>query len=266
MKKTFLKSGLFLALALTTAVFYSCEKDDDNSGNGSDGNASTINATNVVNGSSKITTVKAEIYWETGDWDDDDSEYGYYTIAEAQYKNNSFKMELPSTVPAKYLQPIMEDDDMEGVTVSDKTVKGAALVDFAAYDKDGEELGWLVLVSADPSDDDENGSVATWIYVDKNITVNGQEVYDDYNEVYIEKYNNITLKKWWNIVYMSTTETYNQSTKKTTYTETYSTQKPSGVTLKWYFCSYDGDYGVLKPATSLSGKNSFFSQLKQERR
>ena len=181
---------------------------------------------------------------ETGDWYDDS-----YVITETQYKNDGFTLELPATVPAKYLEPLWEDD-MGEVTISDKTVKGTGIYYLYAYDKDDEELGWLAYMSANPSDDEKNMSEAIWIYFDKNVTINGQYkeeyVNESYNEEYITKYNNVTFTKGWNIAYMSQTYTYNQSTKRETYTSTVSTQKPSGVTLKWYFYSYDYENYTVK--------------------
>ena len=85
MKSNFKKIGLFLVLGFTTAVFYSCDKEGG--GNNGEGNVSTITATNVISGSTQITSVKALAYWESGD-------YGYDAIAQSPYINNGFTLEL----------------------------------------------------------------------------------------------------------------------------------------------------------------------------
>ncbi len=231
------------------------------------GNVSTITATNVINSSNQIATVKAEIYCET------ENDYGHYALAQAQYKNNGFSLELPASVPTKYLEFILGDseEDMTGVTISDKTVKCADTQYFTAYDKDDEEIGSLLYMSTDFIDQDENsnGTVAMWIYVDKDVTINGEYKHVDeyYNEEDITKFNNITFKKGWNIYYTSLKYAYNQTTDKHVYTTTISMQKTSGVTLKWYFESDDYNYAAsLKSAKSMSEKKSFFSKLKRDRK
>jgi len=258
MKRKFFKLGLFLTLGLTTTVFYSCEKND----NGDESsNVSKIIATNVVNGSPEIVTVKAEVSWYNG------NNYEYYTIAEAPYKDNGFTLELPATVPAQYLDSIMENGDevfIKGITVSDKTVIGTSFECFDAYDKNDDSIGGLYYLSVD---DNGNGSEAWWFYVDKEVTINGQnkQEYEDFNEVDISIFNNLTLKKGWNIIYLTVTHVYNQSTQIDTYTNTFSNQKPSGVTLKWYFDSFNSQNyaATLKSTNSFSKGKSFFSKVKQ---
>ena len=112
MKKTFLNFGLFLAMGLTTAVFYSCNKDDDNDGVTNGGSVSRITATNVINGSTQIKTVKVLAYWER-EYDD-----GNDAIAQAPFTNNGFTLELPATVGAKYLFLITEEAP-RGINISD---------------------------------------------------------------------------------------------------------------------------------------------------
>jgi len=95
MKRNFKKFGLLLVLGLATAVIYSCGDDDDNSGGGTGGgegggtgggSVSSITATNVNGGSSQIATVKAIV--------------GEEVIAQAQYRNNAFTLNLPATMAA----------------------------------------------------------------------------------------------------------------------------------------------------------------------
>lgn len=227
MKKKFLNFGLFLALGLTTAVFNSCEKDDDNDGGTNGGNASKITATNVINGSTNIKTVKALIYWESGE-----NDYDSDAIAQAPYQNNGFTLELPATVGAKYLETI-DMDDLEGIVVSDKNFKSCFLEGFNGYNGDDDEIGYLYLEEI--NDDTEH--YTSWIYVDRDVTMKGEskEIDEEIDEEYIDKYD-LILKKGWNIVYRSWTESYKDG--RDMYSFTVSNKKPSGVNYTWNF------YGV----------------------
>lgn len=247
MKKTFLNFGLFLALGLTTAVFNSCERDDDNDG----GTNGKITATNVINGSTNIKTVKALAYWESGE-----NDYGSDAIAQAPYQNNGFTLELPATLGAKYLETL-DADDLEGITVSDKNFKSATLNDLIGYNKNDEEIGSFYLEEV--NEDSEH--YTSWIYVDRDVTIKGEnnEVDEEYDEEYIKKYD-LTLKKGWNIVYSSDTESYKNG--RDVYSSTMSSKKPSGVNYTWNF--YD-DYVYSSASVALkSAKNSksFSSKLK----
>ena len=231
MKKTFLKIGLLLAFGLTIVVFNSCEKDNDNGGV----NVETITATDVINSSSQIVTVKVNLVYRKTETD---NYFDFYPIAETQYKNNGFTLKLPATIDDKYLAPFY-DEDVSEITVSDKTVKIVIVSHWVlkAYDVDDNEIGCFGYWSKIPSFEDENCTETVRYYVDKNVTINGQTKYVYENEgcvtENINNFNNLTLKKGWNICYINDTYTSNQSTK--TYTRTFSNQKPSEVTLKWYF-------------------------------
>ena len=246
MKKTFLNFGLFLALGLTTVVFNSCDKDDDN-----DGNASKITATNVINGSTNIKTVKALIYWESGE-----NDYGKDAITQAPYLNNGFTLELPATLGAKYLETL-DADDLEGITVSDRNFKSGFLDDLRGYNENDEEIGDFYL--EEENEDSEHDAV--WLYVDRDVTIKGETKYidEEYDEEYIEKYD-LTLKKGWNIVYGSDTESYENG--RDVFLNTITSNKPSGVTYTWNFY-YDYDYRSASVALkSAKNSKSFSSKLK----
>ena len=244
MKKTFLNFGLFLALGLTTAVFNSCERDDDNDG----GTNGKITATNVINGSTQIKTVKALAYWESGE-----NDYGSDAIAQAPYQNNGFTLELPATLGAKYLET-PDADDLEGITVSDKNFKSAFLDDLSGYNENDEEIGSFYLEEV--NEDSEH--YTSWIYVDRDVTIKGEnnEVDEEYDVV--NKYD-LTLKKGWNLVYDSYTESYKNG--QHVYSSTMTSKKPSGVNYTWKF--YDWDYSSASVALkSAKNSKSFSSKLK----
>lgn len=206
MKKTFLNFGLFLALGLTTVVFNSCDKDDDNDGDTNGGNASKITATNVFNGSTNIKTVKALIYWESGE-----NDYGKDAITQAPYLNNGFTLELPTTLGAKYLETI-DADVLEGIAVSDKNFKSCFLEDLRGYNEDDDEIGYFYL----EEENGDNDYYTSWIYSDRDVTIKGEDDGEKYN---------VTLKKGWNVVYDSYTDDGFSLTS----------QKPSGVNYTWNY-------------------------------
>ena len=255
--------GFLLAFALI--AFASCEKDD-NGGSNSGGNVSTITATNVINGSTRVITVKALAWWSNGEWD-----YGSDAIAQTPYKNNGFTLELPSTVSAKYLYFIDEEYDTEDVFISDKNAKGMILEWLEGYDKDEKEIGSFYLIE----ENDNSAYYAYWVYADRDVTVKREEKYEGYDEydgsewIGIEKID-LTLRKGWNAVYESfiDTKSYNNSTKREvyTYTESFTSQKPSGVNYSWYFDS-DYDYNSVQAASkSVENTKSVLSKLKENKK
>jgi hypothetical protein len=133
------------------------------------------------------------------------------------------------------------EDDFEG-TISDKKAK---CIDpwIGAYDSNGEEIG-------DFSCADEQKDVwASYIYVDRNLTIKGRETWYDDGEYNVAEYD-LTFTKGWNIIY---------GVEKGDNEYFTTTKKPSGVNLKWYFYGY-GDW-----KKSRSDKRNFhhpFSKIK----
>jgi len=248
MKTAFFKIGLFIALGLTTAVFYSCSDDDDNGG-GNSGNASKITATNVNNSSTQVTTVKA-----LADWWESYYDRGTDVIAQAPYINNGFTLELPEPLPDKYLT-LFYASDMTELSISDKDVKVHFLHDgISGYDKDKNNIGNFYL----EEENNDNYYYIFWTYADRDVTIKGEYKYymGDYYEG-TEKYD-WKLKKGWNVVYGSEagTRSYND---KYVYTATLTSQKPSGINYSWNF--YGGYY-----ASPTTAAKSVFSKLKEHRK
>jgi hypothetical protein len=249
MKKKFLNFGLLLALGLTTTVLNSCDKDDDNNGSANSDNASKITATNVACSSTQIKTAKATAYWESGD------DYSSDVIAQAPYQNNGFILELPATLGDKYLFTI-DMDDMEGIYVSENNFKSSFPVILRGYNGDDNEIGYFYLAEINWS-----WHETSWIFVDRDVTIKGENVDEIYGYKYIEKYD-LTLKKGWNIMY-SNDEDKAEGYNMYMHVSTYSSKKPSEVNYTWYFYHncYDNSSAnvVLKPA-----KNSklFSSKLR----
>ena len=136
-----------------------------------------------------VTTEVDEIYgvgfcWERG---------GAANLGRASVSNGQFALKL--LVPnEECLENIFEEfEDMEGVTISDKNVKGTFVELICA--KDGELVGRMFLSPANLNDDIN----VMFIYADRNVTIKGTEkdTYDD--EIFITEYN-MNLQKGWNAV------------------------------------------------------------------
>jgi len=255
MKQTMTKSWFFLTLGIATITFFACSKDDDSEGN--DKNAFTINAVNVINGSDRISTVSAVI------WRD---EISRQTIAQTQFQNNGFTLQLPATVSDEYLEPLFYSLE-EGITISN-TVRGVSFWNLRAYNSDDNRIGILYYASADFDDDVDNIMVAaSWIYVDRNVTVSGQiKGVDERNGIvyeYINNYN-LTLRRGWNIIYEI--GTINELENNITYTHTFSSQRPSRVTLNWYFNDYEDFTASINSARILPVEKDFSTKLNRNRK
>ena len=247
------KTVAILAGISSSIMFTGCGKDGDSeeSDNGEiGGNALKITATNVINSSPQIATVKVELWWETS------NDNGSDVIVQAPYKNNGFTLELPATVQDKYLD-LLAEGAPSSITISDKTVKYTSFEDIEAYDKDDGNIGGFYLTNVDDS------AYVMWFYVDKNVTVKGEykEIDEEYNEEYIGQFD-MDLKKGWNAVYSKVAESRNNSTGRDVQTNTITTQKPSGVNFSWYFEDYYDSYAVsLRSAKPLSEKKTFFHSI-----
>jgi len=165
-------------------------------------------------------------------------------------------LELPATVGAKYLETL-DADDLEGITVSDKNFKSCFLDDLRGYNEDDDEIGYFYL----KEEIGDNNYYTSWIYVDRDVTIKGEykEIDEEYDQEYIEKYD-LTLKKGWNIVYDSYTDSYQNG--RYVFSYTMSSKKPSGVNYTWNFY---GDYDYSSASVELkTAKNSksFSSILK----
>ena len=222
---------LITAAMILMAAFASCKKDrtggDDNGGGGGSNNPSIINA-KVVGGddyNGKIITVKALL-----EGVDDD-----YVAASGKYENGGFWLSLPRTVPEQYLISIsyfFDYEDFEG-TISDWEAK-IGLLWIGAYNSQDEEIGefWCT--------DDENEVAASYIYVDRNLTIKGHHPYssDEFD---------FSCTKGWNIFYEVEREYHKYLL---------TTKKPLGANLKWY---YDGYCDWKKKSTQMTQMTRIFA-------
>ena len=267
------------ALIVTGLIFaVGCKKKDhspSDSGN-STSLSLTIEATDVIdiyNSSSDIVTAKVILYY----YDDYDT-HNEDVIVSVPYQNNGFKIELPANLDSKYLKSLSDIFENTDINVSDRSAKCYGyLEDIEGYDKYKDNIGWFSLNNGyhliDWGWDEWNGSCITWLYVDKDVIIEGSD-YNKYVYNYpdnsrcvdiIEEHFDLNCKKGWNVMYYSYSYSYNYSettnTTTNTYIYRYTSQKPSGIDYNWYYYSYDH----YKKSGNTNHRNRTFGNLQQRK-
>ncbi len=230
MKKSFIKLGLLTLTILLSLTHFSCKKDKETESKDFN-SVSEIVASNVINSIPEIHSIRFRLFnEEVGDND---------FISEASYINSGFILDLPKTLSDKYLIPFEEPyKDCPDLTISDISAKSMGFMELFAYDKEGEFLGYLKYSNSDDYNNLEN--FASWIYVDKDVKINGKltitNIYEEYEMTSISiNHINYNLKKGWNWIYGQLESLIDDETN--TYTSTYrmSNKKPDNIKFKWYF-------------------------------
>lgn len=214
MKKSIKNIGLILALGLTSAVFFSCDKDDDGGGIG-DGNGTKITATNIsgISADAKKVGLSVEL------------------SARTSLTNNGFALNLPTTLDDKYLELVTEDYEIEGVKISNREAKIYYLEDLDVYDEDDIHLGYLFL----EEDRGDDYYCTSWMYADRDVAIKGENIRTVYSTSRVRKYN-LILKKGWNVIYERFTESNEENVGRVR-TSLQSTSKPEGVNYSWWYQS-----------------------------
>ena len=228
-------SNRLLVVAATVLVLAACKKDSNSSSNNtSDYNDNTSEDVSVIEvrnlGSGNIATVKAVVWW----YNDNTNESTEVTLASCPYQNGGFKLTLPSSFPNDCMYEWVEnewEEKRDEIIVSDPKAKvgaiggdGAILVAYSSAER--YYIGWFYMYG-------ENSKMGVWadyIYADRNFTAKGKysggyytnQIYKSYNVEY-----NCSFKKGWNIYYFC----YGEYGNNENYV--YTTQKPSGVDMKW---------------------------------
>ena len=236
MKKKFQGTGFLLLLGFFSAMFYSCQKDEDNDAQ----TVMTITASNIVNSPNSIAIVKCQSY--------NPVTHGYdYTVAETPFANGGFTLTLPETVPSIYLKDFWDGEEIPtGISVSDTTAKTLECTPYT-YNTNDKETGYFYYANADYSlEDSDFESEALWMYVDKNTKIKGKHTYTEDADLNVDEYN-LNLKKGWNLIYTTENVTYNSATQAKTYTFKCTNAKPS-YTFNWYYYKYYTSYSYTKSA------------------
>jgi hypothetical protein len=224
----------------------SCGKDDDPPGNSS---ISTIDVKVEKGTTYDFDKIKAFVYT-------DDDEISL-KVAEVDYKKSSgtFSFQLPSTVDAKYLMPIIEEEQFieKWMKISDRSVMLGGL-SIEAYES-GDKMGEIVYGSSSwDMSTNKSGitismsiSAGGVIYCDKDVKITGSTE----QEVEVEGYDykvkakakaNVGFKKGWNVLYMTVDVSLKTTGDKVTSSSgsiSITTSKPND--MKWYY-EYDTDF------------------------
>jgi len=232
-------SGVLLAAG---AVFSGCnkDKDDDLVSSPFDG---TITAT-LEKGEGydyfnpKVNKVSAVIWGE---------DYEEVELATGTYANGGFTITLPATPNAKFLNSLEMEDAPDGIIVSDKNAKVLML----------NEESIIAYISVDYENELVCGKVdknfittVCFVYADRDFTITGS--YKEVEKGYTyEEHDNVSLKKGWNRMYTTATET--ETSEKIEVT----TKPVSGV--KWYF---EDDFHALRSAASGAKSKALKGSLK----
>jgi len=204
MKKTLL--NLLIVAIITSVALVACSKE--NGGKDGEGNALTINATNVVRANSNIVAVKAFI--------------AGFEVASCKFQNNGFSLNLSTNVSEQYLKDIyylkhklgFEIFGIPAHFISDRNNR-CGVLELLAYNNSGRNIGHFRLGEKEYHSDDQ--FEAYYVYTDRNFTIKGYSTYD------------CSFKKGWNIVYL------HHYIIQSSYEDEMTTTKPSNANLKWIY-------------------------------
>lgn len=211
----------FMAVLFTASVslgFTSCDDDDDNGDSGS----SVVSSDGKITGKLQIIDYDYEsdtykiVAPVTNQVDKieftlDDEDYNYseqhYSLGKFSVNNGEFTASL-GTPPSQFLSSL-SDFAQRGITVSNRDAKVADIYDIIPL-KNGDKVGYIGFQSLDES------VYVSFTYVDKDVSITGSyRDYDEYyDETYIEEYN-VHLKKGWNTVVGTSSESRDGNTETT---------------------------------------------------
>ena len=191
-------------------TLYAKWNDDEELESGAFDGKITAQVENGNSYNSVIQLVKAEI------WDDEADELA--VIATGNYSNGGFTMVLPATVKNSLLIAVKEWwDELQNIVISNNNTKITYFEDVIGYNSAGEEVYSFV---HNKHNEEGINAFVYYVYADNDVTITGS----NYHIIC-----NMSLKKGWNIVYITVAETENGKSEMTT-------NAVSG--LKW-FCTKD---------------------------
>lgn len=121
------------------------------------------------------------------------------------YSNGGFSLSLPPTVNNQDLLSV--DEYFYGLTISNRSAR-VTTVDIEAWTSASGGWNWshwlddFVYGKIDISNVSLSGTMAMFFYADRDVTVKGSEHWTN-EEYYVEEKIDLTLKKGWNIVYVT---------------------------------------------------------------
>ena len=211
-------------------IFTSCDKDDENQGGSSISKIEVSINNNDLD--DDITEVRAVLDESNG-----------YVIASCEYINGKFILDLPPTVEEKYLYPFsteeMEEDFPVEIKISDPNAKTTSIM-IMSYDESDNHLGYFHYEKYINNDDIYTETETEVVYADRNVSLTGSFSVTE-EGVTVSCKVSAHLKKGWNYVYMTFSETEKSLSLEMTTTE------PSG--MKWeYYSKYTYKSAQVKSA------------------
>ena len=195
-------SMLAIAALAVSAVITSCNKDDEGVGGSITRITARVeNANDFVN----VTTVRL-LGWNT-------VTRKFDALAEADFRNNGFALNLPETVAEEYLENVddteiyttLTDFDffkLPGIKISNNNAKLLTNVEINGYNSAGVRITFFHNYLENEGANSYTNSFTGYWYVDSdvNISASQKETYDEYEET---RNISLVLKKGWNVVYYS---------------------------------------------------------------
>jgi len=191
------KFYLMTAIVVLALSFSACDKnnDKDNFSNSDDTKANSliVEATvgDYLGSEPEIATVKAIIVEKNYQLNNIIG----YEVGSSNYKNDSFKLTLGTTIPDQYLRTvplqIVEGGVVITVTVNNPNAKITSGVIFVAYNSQEQQIGIIMPMTKII---EYKTCTAGYVYADRNCTVNYKENGED-------KWS-VSYKKGWNITYI----------------------------------------------------------------
>ena len=198
MNKTLISKFSFILLAALAVTFTGCNKDDNDDDNDNSVGTSVIAGNKITAtvsgvGDRVVDYVRVEYYHSENETEND---YGdTEVLAEAEFKDNKFSIELPATLRPSLLWDIAEELEIEDtdIKISNPNAK-ALMIDFDAYRADYDYRVGMFWYGND--DDDEYIDMEV-IYVDSDVTVTGTWKNEYGDKSFTERFN-CNFKKGWN--------------------------------------------------------------------
>ena len=230
MKKRFLNIGLLLTMSLAVVNFTSCNNDEPDRPSET---GFIIKGENVIGNTSGVASAKI-VWW---DFDEQTNEQTFDVIAEAPFVNNGFTLRVPTSLTDDFLLSVNLLLSREA-TVSDRNAMIAIVYGINAFNSSRSHIGDFLLMNID---NDDKSYATVWFYTDRDISIEGK------NNADVEF--NLSLKKGWNISYFARNNVDE--------TVLWTTQRPAGVELKWYF---DDEFTTNSTEAPLRSINSLFAR------
>ena len=201
-------------LLVVCVLFAGCKKADD------DSVISIDKITAKIDDASKFSDVKkvkiTALYYENDSW-------VQASIAESDFKDGDFTINLPETVDTKYLYSL--ENLSKVVNVSNKNAKRSNTAQVWGVDSENKNIALFEYKKVSES----YMTRMTWDYVDSDVNISGSSTSTPTENMELTITYSLKLKKGWNITYQI--ETITKQGDKTIQKTEYKNSAVSG--LKW---------------------------------